>query len=276
MTEPPAQETIARQHNPLLDALSEVIGEQIDPASTKVSLARPDKGSRSAAAHLLLCRIGNDRVVGLKRCYDNPEFIRRELVVAEAKKLVSLPRYGVNALCGIKLDGTSGVANWELAAGWEDKMVLLIDYGKYGYAKNFVELNPAEIKDAKNFCRQYGGWAAFNFLLGVNDRNEGNFVLFTDSQTLHSVDNEDGPYDSNGNEASPMAIIDAMRQHFQKLTVAAAKAECAEAGKTGFMETWKEISNAVGSLAFLEGRELSLTRARLGLNPADVIALFFP
>lgn len=181
------------------ELMSVCIGATLDPEKNKIALEKPSDPSRNARDFLIVCKINNIRVVILKRCKDNPEYIRRELAIAIAKIEFDFPFYIILGKNGIKLRLNSKNKNCKIFSGWENKHMLVIDCDNPHFMKKMKDLSPKEV-DLVSFCRDYGAWAAFNYLLGVIDRHHSNFVLCLNDNLLHSIDNEDSPFDGQGNE----------------------------------------------------------------------------
>lgn len=258
------------------EMISSVIGDTLSPTADTIVLMQMDKHSRSSQSHMILCKIKEDRYVVLKRCFDNLEFIRREAIIAEAKKRLGFPSYGVLPINGLSLRSFSTSESSQLTKGWGQKSILVIDYGNYKSCKNLTELPPSDIRDMEKFCFDYGKAAAFNYLLGVRDRNSGNFVYFLDTRTLHSVDNEEGPFDSNGNEIGVMDIVDATRQNIEKFIAGPNRSSYVRLLREGFQSSWDLISQQADSLNILQQREMSLFKKRLQDDPDRIAMLFFP
>lgn len=256
-------------------AISRCIGAHLDPTVDVLEITKPDRASRSAPSHLLLCRIRGERVIALKRCSDSPEFIRRELSVAEARKVLGFSHYEVIRIPGVQLRSTPTMQNCQLLAGWDQKETLLVDFGSYKHSKNFSELRRDEIRNITGFCLDYGKWASFNYALGVRDRNPGNFVFFSNTQALYSVDNEEGPFDSAGNDIGFMDIASSTRQNVDTFIAGPDKLAHVLSLKSGFAQGWDMVSAGLSRLTMFNLRELAMTQSRLNASRDQIAAVFF-
>ncbi|WKT58518.1 hypothetical protein QVH35_03800 [Candidatus Nitrosotenuis chungbukensis] len=256
----------------LYDLVSQCLGRKLDPCVDKLALSKPDWNSRSAQLHTILCQINQDGYVMLKRCADNPCYIRREYVIAKIKEKIKwLPNYNGIKQSGIKLRVNSADNNCELLLGWENKEFVVIDIGNYKLTKRIFELELADIEDLGRFCFEYGRWAAFNYLFVIRDRNNANFVFFTNTHILHSIDNEDGPFDSNGNNAGTADIVTSTRQHIERLIVGQNRPQYIQKLIEGFIDGWKMISEHIECIDNLEPNEFDLLKKMLK-DPASEIA----
>jgi hypothetical protein len=142
-------------------------------------------------------------------------------------------------------------------------------------SKNMHELSPSEIKDIKSFCYAYGRWAAFNYILTVRDGHAGNFIFFTDSQILHSVDNEEGPFDSNGIDGGVLDIVVATRQNIEKFIAGDKREERVIHLRKGFREGCQQIAKQHQKLDMFQPREYDLIRKRLEDAPPALDNSYF-
>lgn len=268
---------MARDLEDLFSAISKCIGRKVNSEEDSIHISKPnDWSTRSAAEHIVRCQINKDRYVILKRCADNPEFIRREEIIAQAKcKLKWVPAYSVVKIQGIKLRSTKNGENYELAKGWEDKTILVIDIGNYELAKNLNQLEIKDIEDLEWFCFCYGQWAAFNYLFSVRDRNGGNFVFFTDTQTLHSIDNEEGPFDSRGKNAGVLDIVASTQHHIQRFIENKDKKKLVKTLQHGFEQGWGTIKGNISSLSMLNDKEKTVMENLLKDKPKEIAEIIF-
>ena len=144
----------------LFVSISECVGRKLDPSIDSIHMSKPDDWlTRSSARHILRCKISEDRYVMLKRCSDNPDFIRREEIVAQAKsKLNWDPNYSVVKIQEMKLRNSSNGKSFEPLKDWNNKTILVVDIGNYKLAQNLTKLNLGDIKDLGWFCFSYGRW----------------------------------------------------------------------------------------------------------------------
>jgi len=251
--------------------ISYCIGKSLDPKKDNIVITKPPWSSRSAAAHMLLCIVKENRYVALKRCVDNPEYIRREFAIAVAKTQFGFPSYNVIKIDGLILQHPTTGANCDLLKGWEHQTILLIDFGDFNKVKNLTDdpdrgLKLSDMIDINKFCFVYGQWMAFNYLLGIRDRNSGNFVFFTDKQELHSVDNEEGPLDSNGNDIGGDDIIQSSKQNIQKFINDNNSSTCMSSLRLGFVDGWNKIKNFQEFLIMFNPKEIERTKRLLEQN----------
>ncbi len=243
----------------LYATISEFIGESLDPSRDSIVISKPIVRSRSADNHILLLTIKNERVLALKRCYDSPEFLRRELVIAEARRVFGFPSYLVARKHGLVLLNKNGKGNCVLVRGWEEKDIIFIDFGRVGDSKNLAQLVAESIVDMSSFLFQFGMWAAFNYLLVVRDRHPGNFVYVKSQGVILSVDNEEGPFDSQGRSMNPQDIILQMKEYLRRILPPTNKEKLVSAFKSGFEIGWTTIDQRIANLKSLSQIEMQLT-----------------
>lgn len=256
--------------------ISTCIEQVLDSLNDKIVITKPDRPSRSAQSYMLHCQINEDRFVSLKRCCDNHEFMRREMAVAVAKRQLGFPGYNVLQINGLTLRNAKNMASCSLLNGWEQKTMLVVDFGKYRFSKNLHELSPNQINDLRSFFYSYGLWAAFNYLLTIRDRNAGNFIFFTDTQVLHSIDNEEGPFDSNGIDGGVLDIVVATRQHIEKFIEGPNREEYVLQLRKGFSDGLSQIAKQCKKLDMFQPREYALIRQRLENAPPNLASAIFP
>jgi hypothetical protein len=248
----------------LYNLLSQVSGLTLSCTTIPVSLRKPDWGSRSSGSHMIICEIQGGRTVVLKRCADNPEYIRREVAVSQAKETLGVPSYKVVRVEGLRLRQSGTEANCTMTSGWDGKPLAAIDYGNLQNARNLNKLSIPEIGNLDMFCKDYGKWAAFNYLLVVRDRSLNNFVLFVDSQILHSVDCEDGPFGSNGAFVGADDVVMSTKQTIEKFITGNDRQARVAKLREGFVEGWSAITDRLDSLVMLTPSELALTKQLSG------------
>jgi len=250
--------------------ISDCIGKNLDPNQDEIFLSKPEWSSRSAKI-TVKCKINDDAYVILKRCADNPEFIRREHVIALAKSVIKWkPNYDVTKVNGIILRPTSSDKNCEILKGWENKTTLLIEMRKYRCAKGINQLQSSYIKNLKDFCFQYGRWTAFNYLFAIRDRNHCNIRFFTNNQILQSIDNEEGPFDSAGNNAGVLDIVNSSKQHIKKFLPNQKRASFIEQLISGFIAGWNIVKKNSSQLNMFEDNEIKFLTELLKDDPKKI------
>jgi hypothetical protein len=254
--------------------LSDVTNLAVEPSKDTVHVRKPTVGSRSAGRHILICVIRDDRYVCLKRCVDSPDYLRREVAVANARQVVGFPHYKVIPAQSIKLRNSQTRNDTELTQGWDNKPLVAIDFGPQR-TKNLVELNRDEIKDPGNFLTIFGCWTAFNYLFTVRDRSPNNFVFYLDSQILISVDNEEGPFQSNGGYPGQDDIINSSHHMVERFIEGMDRSACIELLRTSFVEAWKQIKGALSSLTMFNTREITLIQQLFSEDAAVVARKIF-
>lgn len=269
---PSAGNTDASDLRRFYSLISECTGRRLDPLTDPVRLSvANDWRARNASGYLILCRAVSGRCAIIKRCLDDPEYIRRELLVASVKSAIGWePRYSVIEACGIVLRDAASGRNHPVLAGWEDKTSLVIDIGNPDAAKDMNSLSVADIADLGKFCRDYGEWGAFNYSLGIRDRNAFNFMFFTDTQTLHSIDNEEGPFGDGGNLGYEDDIIPSMRGNIARLLGGVPRGDHARAFRSGFMSGWDRIKSHSASLCMLNEYEMHYLEDVLSKDPSSI------
>jgi len=246
------------------EILSKCIGKTLNPATDTIFIHKPPWGTRNTSQNqLLLCKINDSQYVGLKRCADNPEYMRRELSVARAKQRLNFLDYNMIETKGLILRDKTTDTNYKLLRGWETVKFLVIDFGNMEQSRTFDnaqkrELQLSDIKDVPKFFFDYGKWAAFNYLLGVQDVNRGNFIFFIDTQILHSIDNEDGPFDGHGREMNVDHMITNTKQNIEKYFPREKQNEYIQYLKNGFLDGWKIIKSNISSLDMFSQIEFKL------------------
>ena len=208
--------------------VSQCTGITLNPEKDTILLSKPEWGSRSAAQYTIKCQInGNEHHVIIKRCVDNPEFIRRENAICLIKRKMNWePFYNVIKIDGIILRKISDDSNCAILSDWQGKICLVIDIKNYKDAKGIQELSPDEIKDLELFCKQYGRWTAFNLLFAIRDRNQNNIRFFVAKQYVESIDNEEGPFDTHGNNAGVLDVVNSMKSYLPRFLQNDKKAAC--------------------------------------------------
>lgn len=254
--------------------ISECIDKELDPEQDRILIFKPNEHTRNTQHNeLLYCLINKDRKVALKRCSDNSEYLRRELVIDSAKRALNLPRYTIKQESNVSLTLINSKQNCSLLSGWENKKFLVIDYGHPNLLKPLSKLKKEEIHP-ETFFYSYGSWTAFNLIFGVRDRHLANFVLCISDDILHSVDNEEGFFD-NHKQLVPIRVminqtISTIR-HFVDEENSIVFSTCFE---RGFKNTWEQIKNNISNLIMFTESENELITEILTHDPDDMIKLF--
>lgn len=111
--------------------VSQCVGHKLDPEADRAYLSKPtDWLCRNSIRHMIRCRINDDRWVVMKRCLDEPELMRREILIASIKsRLGWVPNYSVIPAHDIRLREASTGHNCPILRGWEIKALVAIDAG---------------------------------------------------------------------------------------------------------------------------------------------------
>ena len=271
----PEHETILDEDAEILcGLLATITGKKIDSKKDRILIKKPSDPSQNSEKYLILCEINRNRVIGIKRCMDNPEYLRREVAIDNAKRVLEFPAYRILANTGISLRDKSSKRNCVIFEGWENKELLLIDFGNPNDMKKMQELDPKLI-DLGNFCYEYGMWAAFNFLLGVIDRHGSNFILSFTDRALHSIDNELGPFDSKGNKVGGRHIIVPVKQNIERFFDDLNRPICIQNLQRGFIEGWDKIVPRLSELVMFNEKEIQLIQKLSAFDPNKVSEIFF-
>jgi len=75
---------------------------------------------------------------------------------------------------------------------------VLVDFGVENNRRDFNHLQSNQIPNIQQFFGQYGEWCAFDYLIGSKDRHKGNYLYDIGENWVYSVDNEERPYDAQG------------------------------------------------------------------------------
>ena len=260
--------------NRLYAIIGKFIGENLVPEVDSILISKPIKHSRSSANHLLILTINEGRLVALKRCYDSPDFMRRELVMAEARLLMAFPDYSVKLEHGLNLRCEGSNESCTMIRGWEDKDYLIIDFGSLGDRVDLAQLDYSLIRNREPFICQLGQWAAFNYLFVVRDRHPGNFLYEKSTGVVLSIDNEEGPFDSSGRILMPQDIVLQMKPLINKILSLGDSDRLVSSFKSGFEMGWHLVAERLNELAHLTPNEIALTRVLLEQDALSVSKSF--
>jgi len=255
--------------------ISSFINQKLDPSKDEIVLSKPDWVSKNVG-NTVLCKINKIRFVALKKSV--PELkIRRELLISEIKKQMGFPTYNIAKITNLKLRRIRFLKkkNCKLLDGWNNKSILIIDFGNYKKSKTLLNLTINEINDIQSFCKEYGRLAAFNFLFGVMDRNSSNFVFFLDSQSLQSIDNEAWPFHPKGDELGEFMIIDRTRFTIEKFIDVFNRDKIIKYLRDGFMDGWKLVSEDLSFLNKLNKKEEKMFQKRFSKNSNNIASDIF-
>lgn len=251
--------------------ISQCIDQPLDPSINRIKLSKPEWGSRSSAKFIVKCEIDQDHFVILKRCVDNPEYLRREFVVGHAKKVLKWePFYNVIKADRIQLRKIGSDTNCKILSDWGEKPTVIIDIQNYKNSKIIKHLTTSDIKDFEKFCFDYGKCAALNYLLTIRDRNDGNFCFFLDKQTLHSIDTEDGPFDSSGNNAGTLDIVNSTKQQIKKFLPNKNRDQFKATLISGFTAGWNLIEKNKTKLTMFNDKEIKFLNELLSANSKEI------
>ncbi len=220
---------------------------------------------------MLLLSINRHRLLAFKRCYDSPDFIGRELAIAEARRVIGFPDYSVMLLHGLSLKCDGAQDSCSLTRGWEDKDFLIIDFGLYGDREDLSHLDYSLVHDIGEFITQLGGWAAFNYLFVVRDRHPGNFLYEKSTGLVYSIDNEEGPFDAFGRAISPNDIILQIRELMKKVLSLGDRESLSSSFRAGFIKSWLLIADKLKYLTLISQKELILTNSLLEQDPNSIV-----
>jgi len=254
------------------DLISTCISEKLNLEKDKIIIYRPDWTSANVN-NSIICKINQNRYVVIKKSMSLQK-IRREEIISKIKKTLGFLSYNVFVADGLILRTVQTNVNCNLFKGWDNEKILLVDFVNYKLSKPLWKLNKDEIDNFHNFCFEYGKLAAFNFLFSVTDRNSSNFIFFIDTQTLHSVDNEDGPFNIRGNEFTAFMIIDQTRQNIKRLISGTERFEHIQSLRKGFMDGWELISENF-SPNMLNRLEKKIFKERLAKDRENISTIFF-
>jgi hypothetical protein len=254
--------------------ISEVISASLNPTKDKLIIKMPPWHSRNSAKYARVCDLDAERRICLKRCSDSAEFLRREISIHQVKQVAGFPNYNTTLSRGVLLRVAATGRNCTLLAGWEDKDTLFIDYGNPKVSESMVTLQFGSIADPADFCYSYGRWCAFDYLFGVRDRNAGNFVYFKDSGVLHSVDNEEGPFSSDGRFIGVEDILIQTKQNIEHLINGTRRDELLGRLRLGFVEAYYSIGKRASQFGILNEREQGLLTMLLKSDPLKLSEIY--
>lgn len=243
---------------------------KLDPNRDLIFIKKLKENTRNFPLHMVFCNINHDKCVGLKRCCDSPEFIRREIAVAKAKYHLEFPTYNVFPIEGLKLRNQFTGMNCKELLGWESTTILFINCGNPKFNKNLGRLSVEDISDLNSFFYIYGGWIAFNYLLGVSDRKSENFIFSIDDQLIHSIDNEIGPFDLRNKNQKGLDIVDEMMGNIQKFTEFGSHENLRNLSR-GYLFSWEKISKHSSFLSMFNNEEQRLLLDKLKEAPSRVM-----
>jgi hypothetical protein len=144
---------------------------------------KPPSTGRSAGSnkHYRL-NVGNARYVSIKRAYDSPQNISRELLVGEVYSILEIPNYKVRKENGFPLPD------------WRDEVYIIMDWGPKDRRLPLFppneDVNKSINDNLESFISQIGRLAALNYVLAISDRKDEHFVWDLDGKILFSVDHE--------------------------------------------------------------------------------------
>lgn len=255
--------------------LSQFMGRTLEPHKDRLLIIKPPNPSRNSEGYLVYCQINQEKIVAFKRCSDNPEFIRRELSVAKAQSVLGFPSYKVLKKDGIILRNAETNKNCKLFTGWENKTHLVIDYGIPTVMKTLREIKKEDF-DMLDIFERFGKWAAFNCLLGVRDRHDANFVISRNDGSVLSVDNEEGPFDSNHQLIDIRFTAMQLKSCIQRFLIGTDEPLYKEKFRQGFVDGWTMVSASLSSLEeLLTKEEFALLRNSISFDPKVICSQLF-
>jgi len=254
--------------------VSDCVGKKLSESKNSISLQKPDWDSHNTLKSVL-CKIENNGYICLKKYHENFHFVKQELLTSKLKKLVGLPFYNIIQSEKLSLRLLSTLKNPEILLGWEKNVFLIIDFGNYTQTKNLRDLPLDKIKDRDSFYKQYGQWAAFNHLFGIQDRNSSNFIYSMDTGIMHSVDNEVGPFDWMNRNFGVVDIIYRTRKGFERFVISSKNKEYKNLLKEGFISGWNQILKNIDKINVLDDNEMELFQKRIHGDPHQIARIFF-
>lgn len=115
-----------------------------------------------------------------------------------------------------------------------------------------------------------------NCLIGVRDRHAGNFVISLATETVYSVDNEEGPFDSNNNLIDVRFIANQIRTGIERFFRGDFNDPLYKQNfKQGFIEGWTQVVLGFSLLHMFNQNEQELIRNSITNNPELVFDMLF-
>ena len=256
------------------DLISECVGKKLSESKNLICLQKPDWDSHNVFKSVL-CKIENNGYVCLKKYTKNFHFVRQEELTLKLKKIVGFSFYNVIKSEKLFLRLLATQKNLEILSGWEKNVFLAIDFGNYTQTKNLLDLSLDKIKELDSFYKQYGQWAAFNYLFGIQDRNSSNFIYSMDTGIMHSVDNEAGPFDWLNRNIGVVDIIYRTRKGFRRFLKSSKKSEYKNLLKEGFISGWNQILKNIDKINILNDNEMALFQKKICDDPHQIARIFF-
>jgi len=155
-----------------------------DFLGSKVKVVRcgpPPEGRNSASRHwVLYCEDGYR--VGVKRAYDQPSNLFRELLYAETAALIQVSHCKVKRMKGFP------------TPDWQESEFAIYDWGPEGVTSQADRLTEAQRStirsDPQPFVSQYAGVCLANYVLAIGDRALRHLIWNGSSGVLYSIDHE--------------------------------------------------------------------------------------
>lgn len=251
--------------------ISDGTGFDLSPETDILELSFYNDRSQNANKKLLIiCEINKKYKVGIKRCMDVPDYHRREKIISEAKDLLAFPNYKMLDIRGIVLHTVKSQQS-KIFSGWEDKQILVIDFGK--------NLDRVTLKDLtigiplEKFCINFGKWTAFNYLLGVIDRHDRNFLYSFSTDEIHSIDNE--IYQIANKPVGSRQIFNPPKKVIKKFLAAGNYEQLSLFLRQGFIEGWDCVIANISNMSILNSQEISVLRQKSSLNSGIIFNKFF-
>ncbi|AJM92483.1 hypothetical protein [Nitrosopumilus piranensis] len=267
---------IFQDHVDFYNLVSNFMGVFLDPMEDNIEFKMLDQPCRCGPMHMLLAIINQKKCIAFKRCWDNDRWIRQELIVADAKKKLDFPYYKIMKINGLKIKHVWPNFDVRKIREFYSLDTLMIDFGNYNSCKNFTNLCIGNIKNLDNFCYDYGRWAAFNYLLGVNDRKEENFIFDIDNQVLHSVDNEEGPLEPNRrHQIGTSNILIKTQRNISKFIEGKDKKELVACLQRGFLDGFYQVSKNLSLLHMFTENERQLMYQKASVPPRIISETLF-
>ena len=258
---------------PLYRIVSDCIQMSLSQESDELILEYSKERSHNANEGMLLeCTVNGIHRAGIKRCMDNSEYLRREVIIDQAKKALGFPSYTILKCRGIRLY-LGDVTEKKPLTEWQDKEVLFIDFGKTGDFESLEALDPNQI-DFADFSHQFGQWTAFNYLLEVLDRFGRNYLYSMSSRKIHSIDNELCRYRKK-NVLGYSKVFNPPKQAIRRFLNNNQPADHSFLEK-GFLDGWSRVADNLVKLDMFDKDEHNRITQRVGRSkPEQLISKFF-
>ena len=93
--------------------------------------------------------------------------------------------------------------------------------------------------------------------------------------TLHSVDNESGPFDKNGKELDLVRISAVVRESIERFIDDADRPVRIAILRQGFLDGWNQVASNLSKLTGFDEREMRLIRTRCLQDRQKMAMIYF-